>query len=89
MLAGRCERAMQEGRWEDRRLMRFNNAIAATMLGLAQVAFVAGLPVAGWALAVMVAVAASVALAGFCLGCFLYTQLRLATASRARVRARS
>jgi len=59
-------------------------AIAATMLGLAQVAFLGGYPVVGWALAVMVAVAASVALAGFCLGCFLFTQLRLASVARAR-----
>jgi hypothetical protein len=62
---------------EDRRLMRFNNMIAFVLLGLAQVAFVAGLPVVGWALALMVAVAASIALAGFCVGCFLYYQLRL------------
>ena len=62
---------------EDRRLMRFNNMIAFALLGLAQVAFVAGLPAVGWALALMVAVAASVALAGFCVGCFLYYQFRL------------
>jgi hypothetical protein len=62
---------------EDRRLMRFNNMIAFSLLGLAQVAFLAGLPVVGWALALMVAVAASVALAGFCVGCFLYYQFRL------------
>src|SRR5215207_7006657 len=62
---------------EDRRLMRFNNSIALGLLGLAQVAFLLGAPLAGWALAVMVAVAAGVALAGFCVGCFLYYQLKL------------
>jgi hypothetical protein len=62
---------------EDRRLMRFNNSIAAIMLGLAQVAFVAGLPAIGWALALVVVVAAAVALAGFCAGCFLYYQFQL------------
>src|SRR5687768_14404203 len=36
---------------EDRRLMRFNNSIAAIMLGLAQIAFLSGLPAIGWALA--------------------------------------
>lgn len=62
---------------EDRRLIRFNTMIAFALLGLAQVAFVIGLPAVGWALALMVAAAASVALAGFCVGCFLYYQLRL------------
>jgi hypothetical protein len=62
---------------EDRRLMRFNNTIALALLGLAQIAFVAGLPLLGWALALMVAVAASIALAGFCVGCFLYYQFKL------------
>lgn len=62
---------------EDRRLMRFNNSIALILLGLAQVAFAFGVPVVGWALAGLVAVAAGVALAGFCVGCFLYYQFRL------------
>ena len=62
---------------EDRRLMRFNNSIALILLGLAQVAFVLGAPQAGWVLAGLVAVAAAVALAGFCLGCYLYYQFKL------------
>lgn len=62
---------------EDRRLMRFNNSIALVLLGAGQIAFVAGLPVLGWALSLMVAVAAGVALAGFCFGCFLYYQFKL------------
>lgn len=62
---------------EDRRLMRFNNTIALCLLGAAQVAFGLGLPFLGWAFAVAVAVAASVALAGFCVGCFLFYQLRM------------
>jgi len=65
------------GETEDRRLMRFNNSIAAVLLGGAQVAFLAGQPVFGWALSLAVAAAAGVALAGFCLGCFLYYQFRL------------
>src|SRR5438105_4139700 len=43
---------------EDRRLMRFNNSIATALLGLAQVAFLAGAPVVGWALSLAVAAAA-------------------------------
>ena len=62
---------------EDRRLMRFNNTIALALLGLAQVAFLLGAPLVGWVLAGLVAVAAGVALAGFCVGCFIYYQLKL------------
>lgn len=62
---------------EDRRLMRFNNSIALILLGAAQIAFLLNVPVVGWTLALMVAVAAGVALAGFCVGCFLYYQFRL------------
>ena len=62
---------------EDRGLVRFNNAIATILLGLAQVAFALGLPVAGWALAALLVAAAGAALAGFCLGCFLYYQFKL------------
>lgn len=62
---------------EDRRLMRFNNTIAVLLLGAAQIAFVLGVPVVGWVLAGMVALAASIALAGFCVGCFLYFQFKL------------
>ncbi|MDF2627031.1 MAG: hypothetical protein K0R39_862 [Symbiobacteriaceae bacterium] len=62
---------------EDHRLQRFNNAIATTLLGLAQVAFVLGLPALGWSLTLAVALAAGVAIAGFCVGCFMYYQFKL------------
>jgi hypothetical protein len=62
---------------EDRRLQRFNNSIATMLLGAAQVAFLLGAPLVGWVLALMVATAAAVALAGFCVGCFFYYQLKL------------
>lgn len=62
---------------EDRRLMRFNNSIAVVMFGLAQIAFLARVPLLGWALSLGVALAAGVALAGFCVGCFLYFQFKL------------
>ena len=62
---------------EDRRLMRFNNAIALVLLGGAQIAFAFGLPVVGWGISLMVAGAAAVALGGFCVGCFLYYQFKL------------
>jgi len=62
---------------EDRRLMRFNNSIATILFGLAQIAFLFNLTALGWVFSFMVAVAASVALAGFCFGCFLYYQFKL------------
>ena len=62
---------------EDPQLMRFNNILATVMLGLAQIAFLLGVPLVGWALAGACALAAAIALAGFCVGCFLYYQLKL------------
>ena len=62
---------------EDRRMQRFNNSIATILLGAAQFAFLAGSPMVGWGLALMVAAAAAIALAGFCIGCFLFYQLKL------------
>lgn len=62
---------------EDPRLMRFNNAIASVLLGLAQVAFLAGATTLGFVFAGIVAVAATVALLGFCFGCFLFYQFNL------------
>ena len=62
---------------EDRRMQRFNNSIATILLGAAQIAFLAGAPTVGWTLALMVAAAAAIALAGYCIGCFLYYQLKL------------
>ena len=77
LLAGQNALAYREGRVEDPRLMRFNNTIAAVVLGGAQLAFLFGQNVVGWALSLAVAVAAGVALAGFCLGCFLYLRFNM------------
>ena len=77
LLAERNAAAQREDEVEDPRLMRFNNTIAAVVLGGAQLAFLFGQNVVGWALSLAVAVAAGVALAGFCVGCFLYFQLKM------------
>lgn len=69
---------------EDVRLARFNNSIAAVMLGAAQVAFLADASLAGWLLSGLVALAAAVALAGYCVGCFLFFQFKM---QRYRLRA--
>jgi uncharacterized membrane protein len=62
---------------EDPKLMRFNNTIAAVLLGGAQIAFLLGAPLAAWILSGAVAIAATIALSGFCFGCFLYYQFNL------------
>jgi hypothetical protein len=62
---------------EDPRLMRFNNTLAAIILGAAQIAFVVQAPIVAWVLAGIAALAAAVALAGFCFGCFLFYQFKL------------
>jgi hypothetical protein len=67
---------------EDPRLMRFNNTLAAIILGIAQLAFVLHAPLVGWIFAGLAALAAAVALAGFCFGCFLFYQFKL---NRARL----
>ncbi len=70
---------------EDPGLMRFNNSIAAVMLGGAQIAFALGAGAVGYGLAAAVGLAAMVALLGFCLGCFLYFQFKLNTRRAQRV----
>ena len=67
---------------EDPRLMRFNNTLAAIILGVAQLAFVLHAPLVGWIFAGLAALAAAIALAGFCFGCFLFYQFKL---NRARL----
>jgi hypothetical protein len=62
---------------EDPRLMRFNNTLAAAFLGIAQIAFLAHAPIVGWVFAGFTALAATIALAGFCVGCFLFYQFKL------------
>jgi hypothetical protein len=69
--------ARAAGRVEDRRLVRFNNTLALSLLLLAQGAFQLGAPVVGWAMALTLGAVAGIALAGFCLGCFLSYQLGL------------
>ncbi len=54
----------------------FAQGVGAIVLAVAVLVFVAGLPVLGWALSLIVVVLAGVNLfAGFCLGCFIYYQL--------------
>jgi hypothetical protein len=62
-----------EGPIEDSRPPRFANMVGVAFLGAATVAFLAGLPTLGWALALIVSALALLAAAtGLCLGCELY-----------------
>ena len=55
---------------------RFAQGMGSAVLGAATVALLAGLTVAGWALAwLVIALAALNLLVGFCAGCFVYYQL--------------
>lgn len=76
-LTKRNVEALSDGRVEDPRLMRFNNTIAAILLGGAQLSFLLGFELIGWTLSLAVAIAAGIALAGFCLGCTLYFRYRM------------
>ncbi|CAN5584494.1 DUF4395 family protein [soil metagenome] len=82
LFAARNLQALATGEYEDPRMMRFNNTLAAIMLGLAQIAFLLSWSTLGWVFTVAVAVAAGVALAGFCVGCFIFTQYRIRTSLR-------
>ncbi|HNR12151.1 MAG TPA: DUF4395 domain-containing protein [Thermodesulfobacteriota bacterium] len=62
---------------EDARLARFNNTIATVLLGTAQIAFFLDADSIGWIFSGMVALAAAVALAGFCVGCYFYFQYKM------------
>jgi hypothetical protein len=73
---------------EDSRLMRFNNALAALVLGAAQIGFVLRAPVLGWIFAGLAALAATVALAGCCFGCLVFSQFKLNRARFFRSRPR-
>ena len=70
--------ARRRGEVEDRRLMRFNNSIAVIMLATSQIAFLTGAATFGWILAGIIVLAATIALLGFCVGCFIFYRLRLA-----------
>lgn len=65
-----------EGRLEDARPPRFANQIGAGFLGVATIAFLAGVPTFAWVLALIVsALALFAAMSGVCVGCELYVQI--------------
>lgn len=62
---------------ESAELQRFNNSIAVILLTVSLLCFwVLQAPLAGYTAAGMVAVAALIAICGYCVGCFLYYQFK-------------
>jgi hypothetical protein len=63
---------------DDPRAHNFAQGVGGTFLLAATLAFLVGLPVLGWLLsAIVVALALLSLTTGFCVGCFLYFQVRL------------
>ena len=67
---------------EDPEQQQFNQGIAVFCLAGGLISFLAGWTVAAYIFTVMVAVAATVAILGFCIGCFIHYQWRMYTYRR-------
>lgn len=67
---------------EDWDQQQFNQSIAVFCLTAGLVSFLAGWTVAAYIFTAMVAVAASVAILGFCVGCFIHYQWKMYTYRR-------
>jgi len=65
-------------------LARFNQSIAVILLAVASVALILGRTALGYVFAGMVALAAAVAIAGYCIGCTLYYQYKRLRHARSR-----
>ena len=67
---------------EDAADQRFNQILSVSMLGAALLNFMLDLPVLGYMFSAFVFTAASVALLGFCVGCFIRYQLMMRRTAR-------
>ncbi|MCU6797902.1 MULTISPECIES: DUF4395 domain-containing protein [Paenibacillus] len=71
---------IQGAQTESQELLRFNNSIAVVLLSIAVICFCfSWSSIAGYLFAAMVGIAASIAICGFCIGCFLYYQWKSRT----------
>lgn len=61
---------------EDAQQQRFNSCIAIFFLAGGFISFIVGWTAAAYAFTMMVAVAAFIAILGFCVGCFIHFQLK-------------
>lgn len=62
---------------EDWEQQQFNQKIAILCLGAGFIGFAFNLPVMGYIFTILVAIAATVALLGFCIGCFIHYQWKM------------
>jgi len=67
---------------EDWDQQQFNQSIAVFCLAAGLVSFIAGWTIAAYIFTVLVAVAATVAILGFCIGCFIHYQWKMYTYRR-------
>ena len=67
--------------WEDQ---QFNQKIALTCLGIGFVCFTLGWNILGFVFTILVALAAFIAILGFCIGCFIHYQLKQYSYRRAQ-----
>ncbi|WP_134702600.1 DUF4395 domain-containing protein [Ammoniphilus sp. YIM 78166] len=67
---------LQHAETEAQELQRFNNSIAIILLAASTLAYSVGLTTLSVVLAGMVALAAFVAICGYCIGCTLYFQYK-------------
>lgn len=67
---------------EDWQQQQFNQSIAVFCLAAGLVSFLAGWTIAAYLFTAMVALAATVAILGFCIGCFIHYQWRMYTYRR-------
>ncbi|MFJ8236586.1 DUF4395 domain-containing protein [Ureibacillus sp. NPDC094379] len=61
---------------EDVTQQKFNSCIAIFCLAIGFISFVAGWTIFGYIFTIMVAVASFIAILGFCIGCFIFFQLK-------------
>jgi hypothetical protein len=76
------QKTVAEAQTEARELSRFNNALAVIFLTLSLLSFALGWKVTGYIFASMLAVAAGLAICGFCLGCVIYFQYKMIKAKK-------
>lgn len=67
---------------EDWSQQQFNQSIAVFCLAFGLVSFIAGWTIAAYIFTILVATAATVAILGFCIGCFIHYQWRMYTYRR-------
>jgi len=68
---------MKEYTLEDKDQQLFNQWIATICIGLSFIGFIIGFQILGYIFSIMVILAATVALCGFCIGCFIHYQYKM------------